>query len=117
MKKSFFTLIIGDLDEKRAYRNLMKRAKALPKEYAFAFKKMQHYIYNFSYPCCDISVFVNLIDLLENSATNGRPVSEVIGKDASKFCDELIEASSLTGKTSKEKLNQEIQEHFQKEAH
>ena len=37
MFKSIKKLIIGDLDDKRKYKQIMKRVDDLPKDYSFAF--------------------------------------------------------------------------------
>ncbi|MEF9945253.1 MAG: DUF1048 domain-containing protein [Lachnospiraceae bacterium] len=114
MPKSFIELIVGDLGEKRAYQQVMKRANALPKDYRFTFKKIQQYMYNFGAVGCDITTFADLVDLLEVSAAEGKAVCDVIGSDVAAFCDELIRVSTNTA-TTQEKLNQEIAEHFRKE--
>ncbi len=41
MNKSILEVVFGDLDEKNAYRQKMKRVKALPENYRTAFKKIQ----------------------------------------------------------------------------
>lgn len=115
MSKSIIELIIGSLDEKRAYRQFMKRVNALPKDYRFAFQKIQHYIYNCDLAGCDITMFTDLVELFETSASQGKPIFDVIGSDVSGFCDELVSASAVDAITSREKLNQEIQNHFHRE--
>ncbi len=42
MLDSIIKLIIGDLEEKREYKQMMKSVDALPKDYKFAFRKIQH---------------------------------------------------------------------------
>lgn len=113
MAKSFIELVVGDLDEKRAYRRFMKRVNALPKEYRFAFKKMRNYLYYTDLTGCE-TLFTDLVELLEASAAQGRPVLDVIGTDVSGFCDELVRASGSDALTPREKLNKEILEHFHK---
>lgn len=112
MAKSFVELVVGDLDEKRAYRQFMKRVDALPKDYRFAFKRIQKYLYNFGAAGCDMTTYTELLDLFEASAAEGKPVLDVIGSDVAAFCDELLRASAPDAATSREKLNEEIQEHF-----
>lgn len=112
MAKSFLELIVGDLDEKRAYRKFMKRVDALPKEYRYSFKKIQHYFYNFS---VDMSMLSDLLEMFEESAAEGKSVIDVIGSDVADFCDELLRVSTKHTKTSREKLNEEIQRYFHKE--
>lgn len=108
MAKSFIELIVGSLDEKREYNEYIKRVKALPRDYRFAFKKIQSYLYNVNLTGCDMKLFEALVELFEASASQGRAVIEIIGQDVAGFCDELVLASSQNGKTPGEKLNEEI---------
>ena len=115
MSKSIIELVIGDLGEKREYRQFMKRVDALPKDYRFAFKKIQHYLYNFSALGSDLTVFTDLLELFESSSAEGRPILEVIGDDVAAFSDELLSASTKNVISAREKLNKEIQDYFLKE--
>lgn len=113
MGKSFIELIVGNLDEKRAYRQFMKRVNALPKDYSYAFKKMQNYLYYADLTGCE-TLFTDLVELLEVSAADGKPVLDVVGTDVAGFCDELVHASAPNTLTPRAKLNKEIMEHLRK---
>lgn len=119
MIDNFIKLIIGDLDEKRKYKQMMKRVNALPKDYSFAFKKIQKYMYTVGDPngdmtiFNDLEIFTDLIDLFEISSVEKRKISDVIGTDVSRFCNDFI--SAYTTGTFKEKLNKEIMERFNNE--
>lgn len=121
MLDNFIKLIIGDLDEKREYKEMMKRVDALPKDYSFAFKKIQKYMYSVGAPSgdmtifTDITIFTDLVDLFEASAADGKQVIDVIGSDVSKFCDEFMSAYITDTETLREKLNREIMKRFDKE--
>lgn len=121
MFDSIIKLIIGDLDAKKEYRQFKKRVDALPKDYRYAFRKIQHYIYNVgcggvdSHTFSDWSVFINLIELFELSAGEGKQVLDVIGNDVKTFCDEFMLAAAVNKGTMREKLNKEIMEKFNKE--
>ncbi|MFD0587263.1 DUF1048 domain-containing protein [Paenibacillus sp. GCM10027627] len=121
MLDSIIKLIIGDLEEKQGYKRLMKRIDALPKDYQFAFRKIQHYMFSVGSPVgdttlfTDLTMFANLVDLFEASAAEGREVLEVIGSDVGKFSDEFMRASVTTSETLREKLNREVSERFNKE--
>lgn len=114
MFDSIIKLIIGDLEEKRAYKQMMKRVQALPEDYRFAFKKIQHYMYSVGSPNGDMTIFTNLtmftdlVDLLEACAAEGKQVLEVIGSDVGKFSDEFMLASGSNIETKREKINREI---------
>lgn len=122
MLDSIIKLIIGDMEEKRAYKQMMKRVDALPKDYRFAFRKIQHYMFSVG-PLgggdmtifTDLTMFKDLVDLFEASAAEGRQVLDVIGSDVGKFSDEFMRASVTNAETVREKLNKEIMEKFNKE--
>lgn len=116
MFDKFIKLVVGDLDEKREYKQMMKRVEELPEDYRFAFKKIQKYMYTVGAPNGDMSIFKDLnmfnelIELFQTSAFDKKPVTEVVGNDVSKFCDEFMEAFSENSETIKEKINKEIKE-------
>lgn len=112
MKKSFIELIIGDLDEKRDWQRFTKRVNALPKDYKYTFKKILHYFYNFGY---NLEMLTDLLELFEVSAAEGKLIRDVVGNDVAYFCDELIHANASDTVSPRERLNQEIQEHFHRE--
>lgn len=112
MFDSVIKRLIGDMDEKKVYRKFRKRVNALPKDYRFAFRKIQHYMFCFGFS--DGDIFTDLVDLFEVSAAEGRQVLDVIGSDAGKFCDELIRASAVNTETLQKKLNNEIMEKLNK---
>lgn len=114
MAKSWIALIVGNLDEKRAYRRFMKRVNALPKDYSYAFKKMRQYLYYTDLTECDGALFIDLVELLESSAAEGKAILDVVGEDVAGFCDELVRAAAPNALTPREKLNKEILEHFHK---
>lgn len=99
----------------------MKRVNALPKNYRFAFKEIQKYMNIVGRPYADIKVFtdttilLDLVDLFETSVAEGRLLSDVVGTDVNKFCDEFMNAYSIKSETLGEKLNKEIMENFNKE--
>lgn len=123
MLDSIIKLIIGDMEDKRAYKQIMKRVDALPKDYRFAFRKIQHYMFSVGPPggdmtiFTDLTMFTDLVDLFESSAADGKQVLDVIGSDVGRFCDEFMRASVNTENTEqlREKLNKEVMEKFKKE--
>lgn len=121
MFDSIIQFIIGDLHDKRVYKQMMKRVNALPKDYKFAFRKIQHYIYTVGSINADktifddITIFTDLIDLFEASAAEGRQVIDVIGSEVDKFSDEFMSTYITNTETKREKLNKEIAEKFNKE--
>ena len=117
----FIKLVIGDLEEKKEYRQMMKRVNTLPQEYRFAFKKIQRYMYNIGGINGDMAVFVNfkvfmgLLELFETSVAEGKNVIDITGSDVGSFADEFMAAYSTDTETVHDKLNHEIAEYFNKE--
>jgi len=108
---SILEKIIGDFNEKKRWREMEKRAKALPEDYYNAYKAMQKYLWNTG-GVMDWQetkfVFNHIIDLLEEAAVDGKRVKEVIGNDVAAFCDDLgIDAKSWADK-QRQKLNDSI---------
>ena len=105
--------MIGD---KRAYRALMARAKALPSEYRFVFQKAQDYMW--MYARGDgrdmLQTVAALLDLFEESAAESRNVLDVIGGDIVGFCDEFIRDTRKWTDDYREKLNRDIRNKFGK---
>ena len=58
--KAMIELVVGDLDGKRTYHQINKRAKKLPGNYYRAFKKIRNYLYNYGENCADSEVFLEL---------------------------------------------------------
>jgi DNA-binding ferritin-like protein (Dps family) len=114
MLDSFLKLIIGDLNEKRAYKEMVKRVDRLPKDYRFAFRKIQHYMFTVGAPdgdvtiFTDLSMFTDLVELFEISAAEGKKVLDVIGIDAGKFSDEFMRVYTGSSGENQNKLNKEI---------
>ena len=121
MLDSIIKLIIGDMEEKRAYKQMMKRVDNLPKDYRFAFRKIQHYMFTVGPPdgdmaiFTDLTMFADLVDLFEASAADGRQVLDVIGNDVGKFSDDFMRASVTNAEKWQIKLNKDIMKKFNKE--
>lgn len=101
--------LVGD---KKEYRAMMERVKALPPDYRFVFKKIQGYMWKFAagdgYDM--LKIHYGLIDLFEAGAAEGKGVLEVTGPDVAAFCDELLSnAKTYTGEWH-QALNRDIQE-------
>ncbi|PGS53452.1 DUF1048 domain-containing protein [Bacillus sp. AFS041924] len=96
--KKFIELIIGDLESKKEYKAFMKKVNALPKDYAFVFKKIQKYMWNFGYGFGE--EIINLYELFEASSAEGKHVLDVTGEDVAAFADELMALSRLDGEST-----------------
>ena len=118
MLDAMIKLLVGDLEDKKEYKVLRKRVKALPEDYRFAFRKTEQYS-NTVGPVdgnmavlTDLTFYRSLVDLFEASAAEGKQVVEVIGYDVCKFADELLRALAEGTQPVQEKLNREIAEKF-----
>ena len=103
--------IIGNLEEKREWRAMEARAKALPSDYHKAYKAMQKYLWNTG-GVMDWQetkfVFNHLIDLLEEAAADGKRVKDVTGDDVAAFCDDLVSDAKSWFDKQRQKLNDSI---------
>lgn len=115
MYEKVIKTIIGDIEDKKEYRKLMKRVSNLPKDYEYAFKKIQHYIYNVGVVSADMHVFMNLLEMFEEHATFGTSIQDIIGDDVAEFVNSFVLASNINPNVRKEKLNKEILEYINKE--
>ena len=99
--------IIGDMGEKKAYRENEKRAKSLPTEYAEAYKNIKHYIFSTS-GILSMEPLKALVDMLEEASANGKHVIDITGPDAAAFADELVRDTESYQDQQRNKLNKKI---------
>jgi len=105
--KNIISTVIGDMSEKKRYRQTEKRAKALPTEYADAYKDIKHYIWNTS-GLLTIDPLVSLVDLLEEAAADGRHIVDITGPDVAAFADDLVRGESSWKDQQRNKLNERL---------
>lgn len=99
--------VIGDLGEKKRYRENEARAKALPAEYADAYKNIRNYLWNTS-GILTIDPLISLVDLLEEAAAEGKHVVDITGPDVAAFADELVKGESSYKDQQRKKLNDKL---------
>jgi DNA-binding ferritin-like protein (Dps family) len=107
----FLDKIMGSLEDKREWRAMEARAKSLPSEYRNAYNAIKEYMWTSggATDWKDISrIFGSLLDLFEEGAADGRKVTDLIGKDAAEFCDELVKDSKTYREHYRKKLNDKI---------
>jgi DNA-binding ferritin-like protein (Dps family) len=96
--------------EKRRYKEMEVRAKALPEEYDFVYHKIQHYMW--THAGGDgmgmIPIFAGLLDLFEAGVADGKHVLEITGNDVAEFCDELLRNTKTWTADWHEALNRDI---------
>lgn len=96
--------IIGNLDEKREYKENEARAKALPPEYATAYKEIRNYLFHTS-GIVTMEPLKSLVDMLEEAAAEGKHVLDVTGPDVAAFADELVRGQKSYFDNERKKLN------------
>lgn len=106
--------IIGNIDQKKEWRAIEKRAKKLPKEYRIAYLEIRKYIWN-STGISTMEPFKWLLDLFEESIQNGRHVLEVTGNDVAAFTDDLVKGEKSYFEDWRKKLNRTMAEKLGKE--
>ncbi len=99
--------LIGD---KKEYKMMMARVDAMPEDYQFVFKKIQHYMWNFAAGSGFdmLKIQYELIDLFEAGVADGKRVLEITGTDVAAFCDELLRSAKTYTADWHEALNRDI---------
>jgi DNA-binding ferritin-like protein (Dps family) len=101
--------IIGD---KKTWRQMEARAKALPEEFDYVYHKIQHYMWSYAAGNSSgmdmMAIFEDLLGLFEEGAANGRHVLEITGEDDAAFCDELLRNARTYTEDWREDLNRDI---------
>jgi len=101
--------VTGDLSEKRRWRAIQRRAKALPDDYRTAYFEIQKYIWVTS-GVETIRPFETLLDLFEEGAASGRKVLDLTGPDVAGFVDDLVHGEQSYFEKRRAGLNQALAE-------
>jgi len=104
-------LIVGDLGDKRKWREYKARVKQLPTGYQEAAKGIERYVMHFG--AVDdgptlVRMFEDLADLLEQSAADRLPIRELVGDDPSEFMETFLDAYRGAGRSWLEKERQRL---------
>ncbi|WML40133.1 DUF1048 domain-containing protein [Neobacillus sp. OS1-2] len=109
---NIFEKIIGSLDDKREWKELESRAKALPSEYRNAYKAIQKYLWTSGGGPTDWKdssrIFGGILDLFEEGAAEGKKVTALTGEDVASFCDDLVKDEQTWKDKYRKKLNDTI---------
>lgn len=97
-------------EDKKEYKEYMKRVKAMPKDYQFVYDKMQSYMWGFAGGdgLDMMKTIYGLIEMFEEGVAQGKAVLEITGEDVAGFCDELIKDNRLWVDYQRNKLNRKI---------
>jgi DNA-binding ferritin-like protein (Dps family) len=107
---NFINKIIGD---KKLWKEMEARAKALPLDYQVVYNEIKQYIWKSS-GLGAIDIFKGLLDLFEDGASNGKGVLEITGGDVASFCDELIKGEKTYTQDWRNELNLNIRKKLEK---
>lgn len=96
--------------EKREYKQMQERAKALPEAYSYVYQKIQNYMFgNAGGDGMDLLlIFADLLELFETGAAEGRHVLEITGEDVAAFCDELLRNAMTYTENRRKALNRDV---------
>ncbi len=100
----FIKKIIGD---KKEWKAMEARAKALPRDYQVVYEEIKLYIWKSS-GLGSLEVFKGILDLFEEGAANNKGVLEITGDDVAAFCDELLKGEKTYTEKWREELNNVI---------
>ncbi|WP_433563241.1 DUF1048 domain-containing protein [Nocardia sp. CA-151230] len=78
--------VIGDLGDKRRWRQYKERARRLPANYRTAIDAFERYLMVYG-PGGSVAMFEDLADLFEQSAADRTPIREVVGDDPVEFIE------------------------------
>jgi DNA-binding ferritin-like protein (Dps family) len=79
--------VIGD---KAQWRDYKSRASQLPTSYRTALEAMERYLNYFGTGGEATTVYIDLVDLFEQSAANGTPIRRVVGDDPVEFIETFV---------------------------
>lgn len=78
------------LGEKREYRVYKERVNQLPEEYKKAMKAIESYMWNFAKGAGMLELLKNILEMFENSASDGLNVRDIVGNDIAAFADSFL---------------------------
>ena len=85
--------VTGSFDDKRRWREVNNRVKALPPKYGTAVKAIERY-FNYVAPISDGAIYVTMTDdltqLFEQAAADGTSIRTVIGDDPVVFAEDFL---------------------------
>lgn len=106
MAKNLIELVVGSIDEKKAWRAAKARQKELASPYREASEAIERYVMSTAGVVDGatlVDMIQDLLEMFERAAADGTPVSALLGEDPVEFAEEFI--ASYRGKkwTDKER--------------
>jgi len=104
---NFLKKIIGD---KKEWKKMESRAKALPSDYRIVYREIQKYMWKFSAGggMDIVAILKDLLGLFEEGAADGKRILEVTGDDVATFCNELLRNAKTYTENWHEALNRNV---------
>jgi len=74
-------------------KELNKRVNALPRDYQVVFYEITKYLWQFASSEADVpNMQIDILDMFETGAQEGKDVFEIVGDDVIGFCDGILGA-------------------------
>lgn len=104
-------LIVGDLGDKRKWREYKARVRQLPAGYQEAARGIERYVMTFG--AVDdgptlVRMFGDLAELLEQSAADDLPIRDLVGQNPVDFVEAFLDTYRGAGKSWVEKERQRL---------
>jgi DNA-binding ferritin-like protein (Dps family) len=99
--------LIGD---KKEWKRMEARARALPRDYRVVYDAMKQYMWRFtSGDGMDIvEILKDVLEQFEAAAAEGKGALEVTGDDVAAYCDDLLRGTRSFADRWRESLNQKV---------
>jgi DNA-binding ferritin-like protein (Dps family) len=112
--ENFLKKILGD---KKEWRTMEARAKALPRDYQIVYDEIKKYMFRFAGGdgMDMVDLLRDLIGLFETSAADGKRALEVTGDDVAAFCDELLRNAHTYTEDWHHKTNENVHKRLARE--
>ena len=99
-------------------KEIKERVKGIPNDYQVAFYEISKYLWQFAANDSGVeNIQVDILDMFESGALEGKGVYDIVGHDIIGFCDELLGAipEHTWIDRMKSAMNQHIDKKLQKE--
>lgn len=90
---AFIEKVVGDIGDKKRWRQYTARAGALPSNHRSAVQALERYLTHrgvITEGEVLVDLHVELVEVFERAASQGTPVHEVVGGDPVRFADTLL---------------------------
>jgi DNA-binding ferritin-like protein (Dps family) len=99
-----------NIEDKKDWKRMETRAKALPRDYQIVYGEIMRYMFMRSGGdgMDIIAILKDLLGLFETGAAEGKRALEVTGEDVATFCDELLRNAKTFTENWHERLNRTV---------